>query len=315
MGYAAGMAKKVNEIDYWPMQVGDQMKRQALQKLVGGSQQSGMTSCLDGAEYMIFHDKKVSKEFGYDKWEGWQVDGQFTYTGQGVKGDQTLKSVGNSGIIKAFESGRAIRLIESENTIATYIGEFVLGEPYYEIQKALDVEKKIRNVYVFNLVPVGKVLHPAVHHKNAFLNDYEVTSWVAPNDSAVEIEFANRIFGHMEQLEHTLQTEFGNFLISSNELVKNIEFSIEGQKGKLRPDFWLPDRNLVVEAKVSTSRDYVRQAIGQVLDYQNLAKQNGLNPDAAILLPGLPSEDLVSLLSTLGIRLVIKISEQEFEFL
>lgn len=309
------MAKKVNEIDYWPMQVGDQMKRQALQKLVGGSQQSGMTSCIDGAEFMIFHDKKVSREFGYDEWEGWHVDGQFTYTGQGVKGDQSLKSVGNAGIIKAFESGRPIRLIESENTIATYVGEFVLGEPYYEGQKALDSEKKIRNVYVFNLVPVGKVLHPAGQQINAFRNDYKITTWVAPNDSIVEIEFANRIFGHMEQLEHTLQAEFGKFLISSNELVQNIEFTIEGQKGKLRPDFWLPDRNLVVEAKVSTSRDYVRHAIGQVLDYQNLAKQKGLDPKAAILLPGLPSQDLVLLLTTLGIGLIVKTSTNEFKFL
>jgi hypothetical protein len=154
-----------------------------------------------------------------------------------------------------------------------------------------------------------------IENINAFKNDYELASWVAPNDSIVEIEFANRIFSHMEQLEHTLQTEFGNFLLSTNEIVQNIAFTIEGEKGKLRPDFWLPERNLVVEAKVSTTRNYVRQAIGQVLDYQNLAKQNGLNPNAAILLPGLPSPDLVLLLAELGIKLIIKNSDNDFKFL
>jgi hypothetical protein len=308
------MAKKVNEIDYWPMQVGDEMKRQALQKLVGGSQQSGMTSCLNGAEFLIFHDKKVSKEFGYDKWEGWQIDGQFTYTGQGVKGDQTLNSVGNSGIIKAYEAGRAIRLIESENTNATYIGEFVLGEPYFEIQEALDVEKKLRKVYVFNLVPVGKVLNVTDPQVNAFHNDYEISPWVAPNVSLVEIEFANQMLSHMEQLEHKLQTDFGKYLLDLNEAVENIAFTIAGQKGVLRPDFWLPKLNLVVEAKVSTSRDYVRQAIGQVLDYKNLAKQNGLNPRAAILLPGLPSPDLVTLIASLNIQLIVRQSANNFVF-
>ncbi len=308
------MAKTVNEIDYWPMQVGEQMKRQELHLLVGGSNQTGMTSCLQKTEFMVFHDKKVSKEFGYDAWEGWQVDGEFTYTGQGKKGDQELKR-GNIGIIKAFEGGRAIRLIESNNTYATYIGEFVLGDPYFEIRQALDEDKNLRNVFVFNLVPVGEVFHANKQSANAFLNDYEVASWVSPNDSVVEIEFANRILSHMEQLEHTLQAEFGNFLIASNEVVQNISFTIDGQKGRLRPDFWLPDRNLVVEAKVSTSREYVRQAIGQVLDYQNLAKQNGLNPKAAILLPGMPSPDLVMLLRTLGIVLIIKRSISEFLFL
>ena len=308
------MTRKVNTVDYWPMQVGDEMKRQALHKLVGGSNQSGMTSCLNGAEFMIFHDKKVSKEFGYDRWEGWQINGQFTYTGQGVKGDQTLKSVGNSGIIKAYEAGRAIRLIESENTNATYVGEFLLGDPYFEIQEALDVEKKLRKVYVFKLVPVGKVLNPLPQQVNAFQNDYEIASWVAPNDSVVEIEFANQILSHIERLEHRLQTEFGKYLLDFNEVVESISFSIAGQKGALRPDFWLPKLNLVVEAKVSISRDYVRQAIGQVLDYRNLAKQNGLNPRAAILLPGLPSPDLVMLIASLDIQLIVRESANKFVF-
>ncbi len=152
------MAKKANTIDSWPMQVGQRTKRQELQKLVDGSNQTGMTSCLNGTEFLIFHDKKVSREFGYDQWEGWQANGQFTYTGQGKKGDQVLK-LGNKQIIKAHEEGRAIRLIESKNTNATYVGEFILGNPYFQVREALDIDKNIRKVFVFNLIPVGYFAH------------------------------------------------------------------------------------------------------------------------------------------------------------
>jgi hypothetical protein len=307
------VAKKVNEIDHFPLQPGDSMKRQALQKLIGGSTQSGMTSCLNGTEFLLFHDRKVSKEFGYDKWENWQANGIFTYTGQGVKGDQKMR-LGNQGLVRAHEADKPIRLIESANTIATYIGQFVLSEPYYEIKPALDQDKKLRNVFVFNLLPVSDAHLLTAPDGHAFSNDYNLASWVAPNDSLLEKEFAKQLFSHIERLEHKLQGEFGRFLVANGELVQNIAFSIADQSGVLKPDFWLPERNLVVEAKVSTGREFVRLAIGQAFDYQNQAMLNGLDPGAAILLPGYPAPDLVELIKNLGITLIIRKSETEFIF-
>lgn len=62
----------------------------------------------------------------------------------------------------------------------------------------------------------------------------------------------------------------------------------------------------VVEAKKSTGREYVRMAIGQVLDYTNNAR--GLDASVAplILLPGRAEADLMQLSADLGIALALR---------
>jgi hypothetical protein len=61
------------------------------------------------------------------------------------------------------------------------------------------------------------------------------------------------------------------------------------------------ETNTLIEAKASTDRIDVRMAIGQLFDYQR-----HLAPDAhlAVLLPRLPSNDLVALLEQLGIEIL-----------
>ena len=71
---------------------------------VGGSFRHGMTSCSEGNEFLLFHDKKKSVKFGYHVWEGLQADGKFHYTGQGTQGDQTLTK-SNLALIRAGELG------------------------------------------------------------------------------------------------------------------------------------------------------------------------------------------------------------------
>ena len=76
--------------------------------------------------------------------------------------------------------------------------------------------------------------------------------------------------------------------------------------GTLEPDLFIPDRNLVVEAKASTATESVRMALGQVLDYVFTLNHNSdfvedehqdqiFHP--AILLPTRPQPRLLQLLS------------------
>lgn len=61
--------------------------------------------------------------------------------------------------------------------------------------------------------------------------------------------------------------------------------------------------SLLIEAKASTSRQDIRMAIGQLLDYRrHLAPHANL----AVLLPALPGDDLVALLQELGIRIIAR---------
>jgi len=79
-------------------------------------------------------------------------------------------------------------------------------------------------------------------------------------------------------------------------------------------DLWLPGTRQLIEAKADATRESVRMAIGQVLDYTHLAGLlvegkdfPGLkNARPAILLPMLPEPDLIELLKKLGIILWVK---------
>jgi hypothetical protein len=119
------------------------------------------------------------------------------------------------------------------------------------------------------------------------------------------------------------------------ELVERFKDWIEGE-GNLRPaalrlptplgetwveaDLWLPATRQLVEAKAEATRESVRMAIGQVLDYTHLASLliegkdfPGLTAASpAILLPMLPEPDLVELVKKLKIALWVK-SEKGFQ--
>jgi hypothetical protein len=62
-------------------------------------------------------------------------------------------------------------------------------------------------------------------------------------------------------------------------------------------------RNLI-EAKASTSRENIRMAVGQLLDYAFLGKEKIRNPNMAVLLPKEPDSDLVKWLRHLHISII-----------
>ncbi|RSN24145.1 hypothetical protein DMC63_06195 [Streptomyces sp. WAC 05977] len=66
-------------------------------------------------------------------------------------------------------------------------------------------------------------------------------------------------------------------------------------------DLFDPAANLLIEAKASNSRQDVRMALGQLLDYRHHIK-----PDAelAMLLPGLPAPSIIEVLHAYGVTLI-----------
>ena len=74
--------------------------------------------------------------------------------------------------------------------------------------------------------------------------------------------------------------------------------------GEVRPiycDVWVKDRNALIEAKNSDSRDAIRQAIGQLYDYRRFHQPP---PRLAVLLPYRPTDDRLNLLRSAGIEAV-----------
>jgi bifunctional DNA-binding transcriptional regulator/antitoxin component of YhaV-PrlF toxin-antitoxin module len=62
--------------------------------------------------------------------------------------------------------------------------------------------------------------------------------------------------------------------------------------GKLRCDAYEAERQNLIEAKCSTKREYIRMAVGQLLDYSHLIAKDVGQPSLAILLPSRPLSDV-----------------------
>jgi len=66
------------------------------------------------------------------------------------------------------------------------------------------------------------------------------------------------------------------------------------------------DRNNLIEAKASNRREYIRMAVGQLLDYAFLGKEKFGTPYMAILLPKKPEPEILTWLHGLKISVIWK---------
>ena len=303
----------MSEGSAFPYVPGDKFKRADMHKLVGGSFRHGMTKCNEGKDFLLFHDAKNSKKFGYDKWEGLQADGSFHYSGQGTVGNQKLTRA-NLGLVNANKKGIPIHLIESIGGTCNYLGQYILGDPMFSIEKAPDVQRELeREIFVFKLIPISNYIDlDLALHLNGKVEGRSST-WVAPSFETIYLNDQIDSRTQIERFENKLQAEFGKYLLSLGHEVMAHTFSIKGFKGELKPDFWIPCLGLVIEAKPSNAREFIRLAIGQVLDYSNLSKLEGIPMLPAILLPNRPAPDLESLIEELGITLIYKNRMSQFE--
>lgn len=73
---------------------------------------------------------------------------------------------------------------------------------------------------------------------------------------------------------------------------------------RLECDAYEPARRHLIEAKSSSSRSYIRMAVGQLLDYAFLSRPRFGKPRLAILVPTKPEPDIFEWLSTVGISLI-----------
>jgi hypothetical protein len=300
-------------IQSFPYSPGDLFKRADMHKLIGGSFRHGMTKCNSGRDFLLFHDLKNSKKFGYDKWEGLQIDGSFHYSGQGTTGNQKLTRA-NLGLVSASEQGIPIHLIESVEGTCTYLGQYILGDPPFSIERAPDVNGEFeREIFVFKLIPIANYMDlDLALHKNGRVEGMD-TPWVSPAFETIILSDRGNPRVQLERVENKLQSEFGDYMLRSGHEVLTHSFFVKGLKGTLKPDFWIPCLGLVVEAKPSDAREFVRLAIGQVLDYANLSKIEGQIMTPAILVPNRPAPDLCRLIEELGITLIYKNQEDKFE--
>lgn len=298
----------------WALRPGDKVRRRAIHAAYGGQWQGGIATPTAIPDILIFTSLKSGADFGYDRFEGLREDGSYAYTGEGQSGDQQF-SRGNKAIRDSARNGRAIRLFRTEGVFAEYVGSFTTGTPTYELKVIPDKDGHPRRGIIFNLVPVdAQVNLLSVRGRAAEQDpsrpDYVArdSAWARPDPSDVALAYLDPEFFDrtMSRVEFQLQLQFGEWLTAAQTPPRKL--SLRTPTTTIEPDFYVPSRRWIVEAKKSTARGYVRTAIGQVLDYVHIATNAGLlGLSPVILLPGTPESDLLELMTRLGITVVIEV--------
>jgi hypothetical protein len=257
-----------------------------------------------------------SEVFGY--LNGWTANGSvFYYTGSGQRGDQVFDSphVENGRVRDHVANGDAIRLLRylAKNQVE-YLGKLALDttDPFRLID-AYDAEGNMRKVIQFRFLPVGEVKKYASDPTRETLLPGPLTTEVEPVPplpDVVEVEavnaetFVRRTLARdavAKRAESLLVHAFKDWLAGRGGQAVGLRVPYGPEARNLRADLFLPAARVLVEAKASSSREAIRMAIGQLLDYERFIRPA---PLLCVLLPTPPPDDMVRLLETLSISAV-----------
>jgi hypothetical protein len=289
----------------WNIPVGDVRSRRDIQGEWGGQRQGGIATPQDSEQILIFTDPDSGKRYGYDKFEGLRSDGSYSYTGEGQAGDQVFLR-GNRSLRDSVNNGKIIRLFRTRGTQATYVGAFTLGDVPYLIERIPDLEGNEREGIIFNLVPLDADTSSLPTYGGEQLAGPQALPWTPPCSESYELApfEATELGRTVSRIEFELQADFGAWLRARGDTVRRLRIPVGNTV--MEPDLYNGTSKEIVEAKRSSARGYVRAAIGQVLDYVHTARKvmDGVRP--SILLPGVPTPDLVELCDELGITVWVR---------
>ncbi|MFG3254957.1 hypothetical protein [Streptomyces sp. NPDC048172] len=318
--------------------------RAEVKALFGGGIQGGIQTPADGETVLVYSDPSQGVKYGYT-FDGQVEDDEygplFLYTGEGTAGDQKM-SKGNKAILDTATDGRAVLLFVSVGKKGAakggmrhrFVGQVVVDPllPYVERQ-APDESGAMRRVFVFRLRPAPgvtwsltdeDVAMPATVNKVVELPASPKTLPPAVKEKAeatgvkdkktekhsTKTTVANIPGGERQVVrrEGQLVTAFEEHLTAAGHTFKSFQITVKGEAGALVPDVYDVTDNVLYEAKGKATRNAVRFAIGQLLDYRrHLKVPDGLR--LAVLLPEAPSEDVRDLLKRENILLVTQTAE------
>lgn len=296
-------------------QPGTVFKRKEIHQRYGGIQFTGISYssfASQNAEVIspnifIFSDAKSGGSFGYDLYDGLQPDGSYFYTGEGQTEDQVFTR-GNLAIRDSAKSGRFLHIFEAKSPYATYLGEFRYSSA--TLREAPDKNGDKRLVIVFHLVPVGETDIDEANTSEAQQDQDPVRACVdikdyAPRSGKKYKRNTLAVALESDPAEARLEADFHAWWKKQGIEPKDLKIKLSGG-GTVEPDLFIPEMNLVVEAKASTSTESIRMALGQILDYvftlnhasDFVGQQNqGQAVYPAVLLPTEPNMRSLRLLS------------------
>ena len=235
--------------------------------------------------------------------DGWRADRCFHYTGEGQRGDQTMKS-GNAAILNHVAKGRSLRVFMGARGIVTYEDEFELDaeQPWYTTEAPETGGGPVRNVIVFRMRPTTIDPKPLTTDLDALL-DRQV------EDVPIESQWTEKAFVEpsrapyeAERREQKLVIALRDHLRARHHEVVRLKIVPPGEAKPLFSDLLDRTTGTLVEAKGSAERGAIRMAIGQLADYKRFATP--APKTLAVLLPSPPRADLRELLASENIQVI-----------
>ncbi|MGA5360643.1 restriction endonuclease [Streptomyces purpurascens] len=279
----------------WDLQPGDVIERKQLHSKFGGRTQGGIGPSAKTPNVMIFTDPIAGEKHGY--YDGWMPDGLFHYSGEGQAGDQRMIS-GNASILNHSAEGRSLRVFQGARGNVTYLGEFVTAG-WYEADAPETGDGPLRKVIVFKLRPVDTPpAEPGTKLGRLLESQQETVVEIDVERHETEKTFVdpNREPYEAERKESKLVQNFSAYLRTRGHRVSRQRIVPDGETRPLLTDLYVPDLRLLIEAKGSVTRESLRMAVGQLIDYNRFVGARR----SAVLVPSRPRADLVKLVETAG---------------
>jgi hypothetical protein len=297
------------------VEVGDRLTRSQLNERFGGGIQGGILTPAGGRYIFLFSDPKAGSLYGYD-FDGWESYSHktFFYTGGGSEGPQTLTHR-NKTLFESQATGREIHLFlavdtraGSQEKIHEYLGQFTLDKAApYRVETGLDADRKeLRTVLVFRLD----------RYETEQLSERAGRSIASSIASSTGARPVSREASHIltytrtgvenntgSRRERVLEDKLIDWLEEKGKVASRLEIRIEGQSGRLYTDTWVNDDRELFEVKGDATRNDVRMAVAQLLDY---SRHIYPPPNrATVVLPSHPGADLAGFIESCGLQLAV----------
>ena len=279
---------------------GDRLPRRELHARHGGRQQGGIGPSRVAPVVLFFTDPATGQRHGY--YDGWDDDGLYNYVGEGQLGDQRLVQ-GNKAILNHAADGRTLEGFLADGPVVTYLGEFALVDYHFMEAHESGRPDVLRQVVVFRLRPVHGAPPVDLPHVPVTPADAPRVDVVPVEERHTERAFVNpdRDAYELERKEAGLVHRYREHLLRHRHDVSRLRVVPPGESAPLYSDLWDLTALDLIEAKAGVTREHLRTAVGQLLDYGRFV------PDArtrTVLVPSKPRPDLLNYLASAGVDVV-----------
>lgn len=294
---------------------GTRITRSELNQRFGGGIQGGMLTPAGGKLMFLFSDPVSGEAFGYTT-DGWAdaEHSRYFYTGEGPIGPQSIDRGKNKILLETLDTDRDVHLFYAVGTVAgtqakihEYLGQFALdADSPWHPETVPDQNGDPRTVVVFNLVRVeGAYERATSNHVDADAPAPLTTTATIDPEAANRTAFERAAVDPVtaERRERRLEDQLIAWLSDQGYEPKRQRIRIAGERASLYTDTWIPETRTLFEVKGDATRNDVRMAVAQLLDYRRHVDPPPNN--ATVVVPIAPTDDVQAFVREVGLSLAV----------